>query len=209
MTTESETERPSAYRCSTRSRELAEPLAGTASTVRNWILFEQPGPWGYHALSESRLDPDVAAHLRRLRWLGVRVLLIRRTDRPLLPDASQDRHVFLIHSGPGGPWIRHAVVDTLADLMAMDLEPLGSGERSIGKPWDGPLFVVCTNGRRDACCAERGRPLAGRLTIEWPDRAWECTHIGGDRFAATLVAFPHGLYFGRMEPDHGAGIAEA
>ena len=35
---------------------------------------------------------------------------------------------------------------------------------------------------------------------------WESTHVGGDRFAANLVAFPHGLYFGRVEADEGPEI---
>ena len=28
---------------------------------------------------------------------------------------------------------------------------------------------------------------------------WECSHIGGDRFAANLVILPEGLYFGRCD----------
>jgi hypothetical protein len=175
------------------------------------VLFEQPGPWGYRALGESRLDPVVAGHLRRARRrLGVRVLLIRRPDRPLLPGGPAGRHLFLIHSGPGRPWIRHLALAEPAEIEAVDLEPLGRGAPpDAGEPWPGPLFLVCTNGRRDPCCAERGRPLAGRLAEARPDDTWECTHIGGDRFAATLVAFPHGIYYGRVEPQHGVRIAEA
>jgi hypothetical protein len=118
--------------------------------------------------------------------------------------------VFLIHSGPDRPWIRRVALEASVDIVALDLDPLGRGEPpTAGAPWDGPLFLVCTNGRRDPCCAERGRPLAARVSEGWPDRTWECTHIGGDRFAATLVVFPHGLYFGRVEPEHGAAIAAA
>jgi hypothetical protein len=40
------------------------------------------------------------------------------------------------------------------------------------------------------------------------DRAWEVSHIGGDRFAGNLVCFPHGLYFGRLDPDAGVAVAE-
>jgi hypothetical protein len=189
-----------AFRCSARSLELGEPLDGTASTVRNWLLVEQPGPWGYRALSENRLAADVAARLRRVRDdLGVRVVLIRRADRPLLPGGPAGRHLFAIHSGPERSWVEHLLIDSPADLLGLDLEPLGRGmEPRIGEAWTGPLFLVCTNGRRDPCCAERGRPVAAALAATAPERAWECSHIGGDRFAATLVAFPHGLYFGRV-----------
>ena len=30
-------------------------------------------------------------------------------------------------------------------------------------------------------------------------RSWECSHVGGDRFAANVVAMPHGLYYGQVE----------
>ena len=33
--------------------------------------------------------------------------------------------------------------------------------------------------------------------------------MGGDRFAGNIVAFPHGLYFGRVEPDEAPVIARA
>ena len=68
---------------------------------------------------------------------------------------------------------------------------------------------MCTHGRRDVCCAERGRPLAVELSRAFPSETWESTHIGGDRFAGNLLAFPHGLYFGRVEPQEAAGIADA
>jgi hypothetical protein len=69
--------------------------------------------------------------------------------------------------------------------------------------------VVCTHGRHDPCCAERGRPLAQWLSVARPDQTWESTHVGGDRFAANLIAFPHGWYFGRVEADTGPVVADA
>jgi hypothetical protein len=33
------------------------------------------------------------------------------------------------------------------------------------------------------------------------EQVWECSHIGGDRFAANMVVLPESLYFGRVEPD--------
>jgi hypothetical protein len=211
VTAGSRSAKPTPFRCSTLSTELGEPLAGTASTVRNWLLVEQPGPWGARALAKSRLPTGVARRLRRLRReLGVRVLLIRRADRPLGPGTPVGRHLFMIHSGPEGPWMERLRVEAPEDVLRLDLEPLGRGvPPRIGERWAGPLFLVCTNGRRDPCCAERGRPVAAALASAHAEGVWECSHIGGDRFAATLVAFPHGLYFGRVGPGRGAAIADA
>jgi hypothetical protein len=71
--------------------------------------------------------------------------------------------------------------------------------RDRGEPVDHPLLAVCTHGKRDRCCARYGRPLydAVRDQID-PDWVWQCTHVGGDRFAGNLVCFPEGLYFGRV-----------
>ena len=103
--------------------------------------------------------------------------------------------------------MERADLDDVRDVAALDLDALGHG-RSVGlAPVDTALFAVCTHGRRDPCCAERGRPLAAALSQAFPDQTWESTHIGGDRFAGNLIAFPHGFYFGRVDPAPGVAIA--
>ena len=181
-------------------------MFGTASTAKNWILVEQPGPWGWDAVVQSRVSRSVARALRSVvRELSIRVVLIRR---PGLSPAPRGRHCYLIHSGPDTPWIEHAVLGRLDDLFDTDLARLAAGGTTgLGSVETDPLFLVCTNGARDTCCAERGRPLAAAMEKAFDDRVWECSHIGGDRFAPNLVCFPHGLYFGRVAPEDGARIA--
>ena len=72
------------------------------------------------------------------------------------------------------------------------------------------MLAVCTHGRHDACCAERGRPLAAALAgSAHADAVWECSHIGGDRFAGNLLVLPRGLYYGRLDPAAGLAVADA
>jgi hypothetical protein len=193
-------------RCSALSERLAEPLTGTASTVANWILLEHPGPWGPDALRAGRLPAGAGLRLRKLAAaLRVRVVLIRRHRGSSL---KRDLHCFLAHTGPDRPWLQRLALSELGDLFDLDLSPMAAGEApKAGVPDAGPLFAVCTHGRRDPCCAERGRPLARALHHEFGDRAWESSHIGGDRFAGNLVCFPQGIYLGRLEP--GPGVAAA
>ncbi len=116
--------------------------------------------------------------------------------------------VFLARSGPSEVWIESRTIDDPTDLLDADLSALERGARpGFGEPYEGPLFLVCTNGRRDACCALRGRAVAAAMIEEFGDALWECSHIGGDRFAANLVCLPHGLYFGRVEPSTAGDVA--
>jgi hypothetical protein len=193
------------FRCSALSHQLNELQFGTASTVRSWILLEQPGPWGVEVPIQSRLRRRIARALHRLAVdLRIRVVLIRRHGR----SDPATRHCYLARTAPDGVWMEHAVLRHPAELLQADLTNLARGEPvRLGEPDPGPLFLVCTNGRRDPCCAERGRPLARALDRAFGDRVWECSHIGGDRFAGNLVCFPHGMYFGRLDPSDGPRVA--
>ena len=194
-------------RCSQESEARAESLAGTASTVRSWLLLEHAGPWGRDAPADTRMPEGLGAELeRRCRVAGVRPLLIRRAPGG---NASTGVTCFAARSGPGTPWIETTTLGEVGEALELDLEALGRGERLGLEPHDRALFLVCTHGRRDVCCAERGRPLADALSRAYPAETWESTHIGGDRFAGNLLAFPHGLYFGRVRPDEGAEVAGA
>jgi hypothetical protein len=193
-------------RCSARSEARVEPLAGTASTVRRWILLEHDGPWGERPLLDARLPEGLARELRRLeRTHGIRVLLIRRPDR----DVAEGGACFAIRSGPGPAWMERTRLADPREVLELDLDALSRGESPGLERHEAPLFAVCTHGRHDPCCAERGRPLAQWLSIARPEETWESSHVGGDRFAANLVAFPHGWYFGRVDHDGGRTLADA
>jgi hypothetical protein len=192
------------FRCSHASEIEGEPLIGTASTITNWLLVEHPGPWGEKALRHARLPAGLGdVLLQRERRSKIRILLIRRHGR----RTGERRACFAVHTGPGRPWIERAELDDVRDVMSLDLEGLGRGA-SVGlTPIEDAVFTVCTHGRRDPCCAERGRPLASALSEAFPQQTWESTHIGGDRFAGNLIAFPHGFYFGRLDPAKGVEVA--
>lgn len=198
-----------ADRCQARSRALHESLHGTASTARGWLLLEEPGPWGVDALRDSRLDPKLARRLSETsRELRLRVVLVRRARRQGGSPPSQ-RHCFLARTGAGERWVEHALLDDPADVLDLDLDALARGDRPGQRDVPNPLFLVCTQGRHDPCCAELGRPVAQALAQRFPGQTWEVSHIGGDRFAGNLVALPHGLYFGRVSADDAVPVAEA
>ncbi|MBD8869947.1 sucrase ferredoxin [Nocardioides donggukensis] len=197
-----------AFRCAGASLDRDEPLTGTASTVRAFLLVENPGPWGVDALRDSRLPERVRSGLTRAaRAAGVRVLLIRRHARR--GAAVDGCRVFAAYADPVSPWLETALLPEPEGLLDLDLAALGAGRSPGLEPADGPLLCVCTHGRHDVCCAERGRPVAAALCESHPEETWECSHIGGDRFAANLLVLPDGLYYGRIDPQQAPSLADA
>ncbi|MGP3982817.1 sucrase ferredoxin [Streptomyces sp. KR80] len=198
--------------CATASRELAEPMAATAATARTWLLIEQPGPWGVKALTSSHLDPAVGRALERAAdGTGVRLALIRQPGRHADLHTPSRRRVYAAHTRPGRSWIRTAEIDEPEQLLALDLAALGAGEH--GDLWHAyhgdPLALVCTNGKRDRCCALLGRPLAADLVAHGGAEVWEVTHIGGHRFSPTLLVLPYGYAYGRATPHAIKDVLEA
>ncbi|MFP5072671.1 sucrase ferredoxin [Pseudonocardia nantongensis] len=61
-----------------------------------------------------------------------------------------------------------------------------------------PVLFVCGHGGRDRCCVIEGRPLAAELAGSGVD-VWECSHLGGHRFAPTALVLPSGYAYGRLD----------
>ena len=136
----------------------------------------------------------------------MRVLLIRRPGRAA---ALTEHHVFAVHARPADPWMEATTVADVAEVLDLDLTALRDS-RSLGlERREHPLFAVCAHGRHDACCAERGRPVAAALAATFPEETWEVSHVGGDRFAANLLLAPDGLYYGRLDPESAVAVARA
>lgn len=193
------------FSCSVLSRLLGEPCYGTASQVRRWLLVEQPGPWGANAVMQSRLAPEVAVGLRALaRAASARLLLIRRHGR----SAPTRRTCFAVVSTAGVQRIERFTVDDPRELLEMDWTPLRRFAPLGGEVVENPLYLVCTNGSHDTCCARFGRPVAQVLDRALGDRVWEASHFGGDRFAGNLVCLPDGIYYGRVDPGNALRLVE-
>jgi hypothetical protein len=179
--------------CSDISRENDEPLGATASRIDRWLLVEYRGLWSSDALVGSGLSDQIKARLRELRAIHprTRLLLIRRADRRHHPTLA----VYVADSRVGQERLGRLDIAHHEELRRVD-------------PWtaatqiDEPLFLACTHGKHDPCCARYGRPLFEALSEQLDaESAWQCTHVGGDRFAANAVCLPHGVYYGRVDRD--------
>jgi hypothetical protein len=194
------------FRCAAASEQRGESMTGTASTVRSFLLVEHPGPWGVDALRDARMPEGIGPELRaRTATTRTKVLLIRRPAGA--SRGTEGIRVFAAYAHHAEPWLETVVLEDLAQVHDLDLESLAAGRSPGLTPHHEPVLAVCTHGRHDACCAERGRPIAAGLAELVPERTWEASHLGGDRFAGNLLVLPHGLYFGRLQPDTARGVA--
>jgi hypothetical protein len=174
-----------------------------------WLCLEQPGPWGPEALTQSHLDSGLGAELAaRATGTGVRVVLIRRPGRHPDRRVPALRRAFLAHTAPGRSFLRAALLADPKLLLDLDFTAAGAGSPAgFGGAVDQRLLLVCTNGRRDVCCAVAGRPLARQLADAHDgDLVWEATHLGGHRFAPTALLLPTGYAYARVDTALGTTI---
>ncbi|MFN8167664.1 MAG: sucrase ferredoxin [Candidatus Nanopelagicales bacterium] len=168
-------------RCAVAALERGDPMLGTALPARRFLLVEDAGPWGPAAHPTGSLPVEAAHHVEHLAHeLGARLLLVRRPGR----GASTGER----SASPSPTWrparSGGAACPSAGALAGID--PL-RGTTVLGRA---AHYLVCTHGRHDTCCALEGRPLARELALRSPDNVWECSHLGGDRFAANLLVLP-------------------
>ncbi|MDQ3283220.1 MAG: hypothetical protein M3Q69_17620 [Acidobacteriota bacterium] len=189
--------------CSDAARLRGDDNIATAARVDLWILVEFPCTWGRDPICDSALPAPVREALERAtrEIPRSRVVFIRKRVEP-----PRECRVYLARSGPraGLLALDLPTVDDVATVpfAALAAEPLAPPQR--------PLILVCTHGQHDSCCGRRGYPLFDALQRRDDIDVWQCSHIGGDRFAANALVLPWGLYYGPVEPrDAEALVATA
>ncbi|MDN5726460.1 MAG: sucrase ferredoxin [Propionibacteriales bacterium] len=194
-----------AFLCAEAARLRGDSMVGTAAPGRTWILIEHRGGWPPNGFDGLGLPVHVTTAVNTAaRNNGARILLIRRHGRRLRGGSGAWavlRHATNgAHSQQWGRW--HDDHDLLAIPEALARTP------PPPDPDTQPVLLVCAHGQHDACCSVRGRPVARALAERWPELVWECSHVGGDRFAANIVIAPDGVYYGNLNADNAVATVE-
>jgi len=192
--------------CRSESLDVGEPIAGSAvANTDVWLALEYDHAWGAKAVTESGLPQAVVDRLEQ--WPkeipGARVQLIRGG-----PTVAQPGSVTLLVgvSGLSSPGVVRLRLPTHEAAVELDVGGLVTALR-CGEAFDGaepvtkPVVLVCTNGKRDQCCAKWGLPIYNELAGYDGIECWQTTHLGGHRFAPTLLCLPEGICYGRLGLD--------
>ena len=182
--------------CSELSLAAAVPLAGTTTRAERWLLVEHGGPWEGTPCPTprspkpwpKRCSPSTAAcpHAppRARGGLGV------RPRSPRAPRRTEESF-----GGSTSPAWRTSRTPTSTRPASPS-----RARSSSSAPTD----------RRDACCARLGVPVYNALRAHLPaELLWRSSHQGGHRFAANVLALPHGIQLGRVGPTEAAEVAAA
>ena len=178
----------------------SESLWGTADSVDVWLCLEYRPVWKPKAMTDNAL----AAPIRR--WLADSIAAIEATGlkvRPQFirqPEVDRDDTRLLLTVNGAVSMFSGQGYDFLADL---DLAAIVQGDLADGPGTtpDGPIYLVCTNGQRDQCCARFGLPAYNALKERVGERVWQATHLGGHRFAPNVLVLPDACLYGRVQAE--------
>jgi hypothetical protein len=198
--------------CSDLARDAAD-IHGSATEAANWLCIEHPAPWAARELTDGSLPAPVTERIAGWEAAvpGLRTQAIRREVRTAARPGRVT--VLLAHTGPE-PWLRRLLLPSLDALLDVDVPALfdqGSPPHDDrpGTRLHRPVVLTCTNGKRDACCALKGRAFHAAMADIASEAAWQTTHLGGHRFAPTALVLPYGAQYGWLTPDDAPGLWQA
>lgn len=197
--------------CSLIARASGEDPIGTISSYRRYLAVEIPLPWA----SDIQASPRFPSALRKvLHCYAARGGDVRFQGLAPDPDYSRPgftRVIVLRRPATAGAGFASAAyeapVEDLSSLVEQLLDAPDdaylNGRFRIESP--GRDLLVCTHGAKDACCATFGIPSFRSLRYDLapraaePPRVWRTSHLGGHRFAPTLIDFPDGRAWAHLD----------
>ncbi|WP_225547363.1 sucrase ferredoxin [Chromobacterium violaceum] len=179
--------------CARESAEREESILGTATESSCYILIECAGPWPSKVadiLCKSTIPENLS------RAIGAFIEWCPEVVHPLLikqPGRLGPPRIYIIRSTLGTGACLH--YDDLKNDYFSTLQDAYLHPEKIGD-----IILVCTHGKVDKCCAKFGKIVYDQLRVKLESKfeIFQCSHIGGDRFAANVLWLPHGIYLGHV-----------
>ena len=189
--------------CSQFSQAAGIPLHGSATQAEIWILLEHSEKWPAQWLQGNTLPANIQSwtHSLEKQLPKSKVAFIKRQN------TNASRSLYLAVTDPSEPRLYRFEWNDYPDLLKLNLLDALNGNCSRVLV-NNSLICVCTHGLRDRCCAKFGLPVYTAMSDDPDLEAWEITHLGGHRFAATAAIFPSGIMYGYLTPEHAPILSE-
>ncbi|MGB3024607.1 sucrase ferredoxin [Paradevosia shaoguanensis] len=178
--------------CTDLALERGEPHEGTALDLRRVLLLAVPhGQWRLRrtAVGLSSLLEEAQAYA------------YSKSAYALFMDKVEGRgDVPQLMAFPENQVLDGVDEETIAAAMRR----WADGGEIGGRVEERTTILVCTDSRRDACCARYGYATYKALVAQAdPDKfnILQCNHLGGCRFATSLCVQPNASRYGRLRPE--------
>lgn len=196
--------------CSDFSRQAGEDIIGTGTNYSTYVLIECPTPWEFEAF-DSKCVPqdlrDLVAEVKKVK-LSVRFLLIA----PNKSKSTSSTKILIYEKQKS--WISNGYRKREFDVENIEQVAPVVRQYLRGEPPDCDSeenqtrdILVCTHGSHDICCARYGNRFYFQAVATIYElglsnvRIWRVSHIGGHRFAPTMIDFPDGRYYGALDQE--------
>lgn len=186
------------FYCSQIAQQTGEMLAGTAVNANVWFLLQYDRPWQAKATTDNDLPPHIQ------EWLGQQLTAAGNGRLQFIRQhptfAPLTFFIAIVDQHP--PRLYEFQLTHYDDLLILDIPAIIAGDKAYEAYHRlAPLYLICTNGKRDRCCAKFGAAMFRAMQEAVGSAVWQTTHLGGHRFAATGMVFPQGDCYGHLSPD--------
>ncbi len=180
--------------CSVNFANDVEGLFGTVPLIDRLFLLEYNSPWSDHPIETNNLTFGVNQFLRECvdKKIFSRIFFIKNNS-----SRKDVINCFAVNSREVDPFTSHFTINTYDELPGINIEHYFE---DTAERFEETVYLVCTNGKTDKCCAKFGLPVFKKLSI-MEKNVWQCTHITGCRFAPNIVTTPYLHYYGHLSEN--------
>jgi len=179
--------------CSDFNTSINPDPIGTSIHVERIILIEAPIPWP-SKIREHQLLKGLDGLDNRFFKSG-RILLTPLTNK----DESKIRIYERLSIGVEESVFNFSNTEELKNIITQINNPTDLKQiKASSKVLTQPTFLICTHGSRDTCCGSKGTIFAKELASITNLEVLKVSHIGGHRFAPTLISLPDGRVWANL-----------
>ncbi|KXN89183.1 Altered inheritance of mitochondria protein 32 [Leucoagaricus sp. SymC.cos] len=182
------------------STEVSKPLYGTVASHSSYVFLHSNEP-------SSEFPVKISTVIQRELQLRTMKLgtIVNFTWTGSPPNLPADKAVATVFSRSGGrlelPEVSLENVNDVEEILKAHIQR----EHATPETQEETHLYVCTHGARDCRCGEHGSEVARLLREEVERRrighklkVREVGHVGGHKYAANLLIYPHGEWLGQL-----------
>jgi hypothetical protein len=195
--------------CSNQSLLSHENLIGTVPLTKVYVLIEHKQPWANEALESKDITQELRLITEKYRKFAQFILISNQYTKQkdevkvifyIMNDNEQLQRDFTSYEAEFSNY--EQIYEVIKNYFVNQQLP------STTRSTKNRNLLICTHGGFDRCCGKYGKPfyiksneILHNLSADEKVEIWESSHFGGHRFAPTMIDFPDGRYYGRLNED--------